>query len=42
MPNQEGLPDYWGIETQQSPHHPNLQRRNQEGLPDYWGIETIQ
>ena len=29
--NQEGLPDYWGIET--LPH--------QEGLPDYWGIETL-
>ena len=38
--HQEGLPDYWGIET-------NIISRvfkghsYQEGLPDYWGIETI-
>ena len=39
--HQEGLPDYWGIETdfvsgtgEQFPNH-------QEGLPDYWGIETF-
>ena len=39
--NQEGLPDYWGIETfffcDRIPHFNIL---NQEGLPDYWGIET--
>ena len=41
MLDQEGLPDYWGIETNfvalffygHLPPH-------QEGLPDYWGIET--
>ena len=39
--DQEGLPDYWGIET---PLQCLLlqvhQCFNQEGLPDYWGIET--
>ena len=38
---QEGLPDYWGIET----FFKTLAREknavfDQEGLPDYWGIET--
>ena len=42
--DQEGLPDYWGIETRGAfkPNHfthmfPPIY---QEGLPDYWGIET--
>ena len=38
--NQEGLPDYWGIETYPLFHHPLLEPHYQEGLPDYWGIET--
>ena len=39
--HQEGLPDYWGIETSKS-NTPRTARifPNQEGLPDYWGIET--
>ena len=40
--DQEGLPDYWGIETYL---HDLLQYiptiSYQEGLPDYWGIETF-
>ena len=38
---QEGLPDYWGIETLWP--HTALQAfaEDQEGLPDYWGIETM-
>ena len=40
--DQEGLPDYWGIETYQMPlSFVHAQRVNQEGLPDYWGIETL-
>ena len=39
--DQEGLPDYWGIETNTVD---TLALKNgiwnQEGLPDYWGIET--
>ena len=49
--DQEGLPDYWGIETpfcqpQIRKDYPTtgvlkLPSANyQEGLPDYWGIET--
>ena len=37
--NQEGLPDYWGIETYHG-HWINNFACDQEGLPDYWGIET--
>ena len=40
MPNQEGLPDYWGIETHFTLAKP-FTVSNQEGLPDYWGIETL-
>ena len=39
--HQEGLPDYWGIETlidrKARSDSPIVY---QEGLPDYWGIET--
>ena len=41
--DQEGLPDYWGIETFTGAyeHQSNsFNGPNQEGLPDYWGIET--
>ncbi len=37
--HQEGLPDYWGIETIRSAKHTD-EVTYQEGLPDYWGIET--
>ena len=37
---QEGLPDYWGIETCLSRSERRQFREYQEGLPDYWGIET--
>ena len=42
LEHQEGLPDYWGIETQ-VPAVPvrGSFRQYQEGLPDYWGIETV-
>ena len=39
--DQEGLPAYWGIETNillGNTHRNHLV--NQEGLPAYWGIET--
>ena len=39
--NQEGLPDYWGIETSLSAMLSSPLFFDQEGLPDYWGIETI-
>ena len=40
--HQEGLPDYWGIETLCKMPFTILRRpAHQEGLPDYWGIETI-
>ena len=38
--NQEGLPDYWGIETYALCCNARTSSDNQEGLPDYWGIET--
>ena len=39
--DQEGLPDYWGIETILYELLLFLDHcQNQEGLPDYWGIET--
>ena len=39
--DQEGLPDYWGIETFQKPRQFLTHNFvHQEGLPDYWGIET--
>ena len=38
--NQEGLPDYWGIETGECLSGYLRSPTNQEGLPDYWGIET--
>ena len=41
--DQEGLPDYWGIETYPDELQANEIERcvpYQEGLPDYWGIET--
>ena len=42
--HQEGLPDYWGIETlpQQTIDlwYVLDVEVDQEGLPDYWGIET--
>ena len=38
---QEGLPDYWGIETVRVNTAGNQFNKNQEGLPDYWGIETF-
>ena len=37
---QEGLPAYWGIETDNCLAHKWEIDLNQEGLPDYWGIET--
>ncbi len=37
---QEGLPAYWGIETNHQILQENLHSHNQEGLPAYWGIET--
>ena len=37
---QEGLPDYWGIETVTFQSPVIESENNQEGLPDYWGIET--
>ena len=39
--DQEGLPDYWGIETFHSACHLAQGANDQEGLPDYWGIETL-
>ena len=37
--HQEGLPDYWGIETKPARGMPIAKlKTNQEGLPDYWGI----
>ena len=39
--NQEGLPDYWGIETVKNMRLQPELLRDQEGLPDYWGIETF-
>ncbi len=41
--NQEGLPDYWGIETKgkEKLRFKQFTLQNQEGLPDYWGIETF-
>ena len=42
MDDQEGLPDYWGIETYRGKTQLCAHIFfNQEGLPDYWGIETI-
>ena len=39
--DQEGLPDYWGIETLANPEATAIgEFEYQEGLPDYWGIET--
>ena len=41
---QEGLPDYWGIETNLvGAIYETRQyvQQDQEGLPDYWGIETL-
>ena len=38
--DQEGLPDYWGIETFNHAKHCSHIPKYQEGLPDYWGIET--
>ena len=39
--DQEGLPDYWGIETIfVFPIGIIVAIGYQEGLPDYWGIET--
>ena len=38
--HQEGLPDYWGIETFRYGLETKGAIENQEGLPDYWGIET--
>ena len=39
--DQEGLPDYWGIETNLLICQSScVCRFYQEGLPDYWGIET--
>ena len=38
---QEGLPDYWGIETRLIRCDQRIFCPHQEGLPDYWGIETI-
>ena len=38
--DQEGLPDYWGIETCALVDANNIGNFYQEGLPDYWGIET--
>ena len=40
--DQEGLPDYWGIETQYVLGVCSTSSVYQEGLPDYWGIETSQ
>ncbi len=40
MIHQEGLPDYWGIETYLPPPPSPHRQVDQEGLPDYWGIET--
>ena len=41
LPHQEGLPDYWGIETfQYLSGNDWIVVKYQEGLPDYWGIET--
>ena len=37
---QEGLPDYWGIETIHFRTYLHELFSHQEGLPDYWGIET--
>ena len=39
--DQEGLPDYWGIETILWRKFIKKLRKYQEGLPDYWGIETL-
>ena len=41
--DQEGLPDYWGIETFTSSRYEPFEAlvHDQEGLPDYWGIETV-
>ena len=38
--DQEGLPDYWGIETPDIALSCRFLLLDQEGLPDYWGIET--
>ena len=38
--HQEGLPDYWGIETLYACVYLFV-LVDQEGLPDYWGIETV-
>ena len=38
--DQEGLPAYWGIETNRRPGQRWPLLGNQEGLPAYWGIET--
>ena len=38
--DQEGLPDYWGIETRLRRWPMRCAQPHQEGLPDYWGIET--
>ena len=39
--HQEGLPDYWGIETITRSSFITTGGIYQEGLPDYWGIETL-
>ena len=41
LDHQEGLPDYWGIETPQFIRLGYGLLDYQEGLPDYWGIETL-
>ena len=42
LDHQEGLPDYWGIETLSCIFRfLPFEFAHQEGLPDYWGIETI-
>ncbi len=43
LKNQEGLPDYWGIETLLLPAllGQSASGFDQEGLPAYWGILLV-